>query len=151
MRKILILSKFVVFKVAPMVEKTEVFRKGWNFANRTYFASYMMRKHFLLWTKKTAFFPYFYHGFTFCSAELFDCAVNFKFYLNIVIFLSKRKSDIKGAIFELRSSHLFWDQPYKEVLEVNCQACNIIGVLSFTTVFEDLGHIFPTCFLHNFS
>ena len=77
------------FKVAPRVEKTEVFRKGWNFANRTYFASCIMRKHyFLLWTKETAFFPYFYHGIIFYSAELFDCAVNFKFYLNIFIFLN---------------------------------------------------------------
>ena len=138
--------------MVPRVEKTEVLKKGWNFANRTYFAGCVMRKHyFLLWTKEPALFSYFYHEIIFYSIELFDCAVNFKFYLNIVIFLSKRKSDIKGAIFELRSSHLFWDQPYKEVLKVNCQACNIIGVLSFTTVFEDLGHIFPTCFLHNFS
>ena len=74
-------------KVAPRAEKTEVFRKGWNFANRTHFAGCIMKKHyFLLWTKKTAFFPYFYHGVVFYSAELFDCAVNFKFYTNIFIF-----------------------------------------------------------------
>ena len=52
------------------------------------FASCIMRKHFLLWTKETAFFGYFYHGIIFYSAELFDCAVNFKFYLNIFIFLN---------------------------------------------------------------
>ena len=123
------------FKVAPRVEKTEVFRKDWNFANRIYFTSCIMKKHcFLLWTKETAFFPYFYHqkqpfrGFVTCnfiemelqhecspvnllhifrtpflkntpewmvmhyeinfySAELFECAINFKFYLNIFIFL----------------------------------------------------------------
>ena len=76
-------------QVAPRVEKTEVFSKGWNFASPTYFASCIMRKHyFLLWTKETAFFPYFYHGIIFYSAELFDCAVNFKFYLNIFIFLN---------------------------------------------------------------
>ena len=69
-----------VFKVAPRAEKSEVFRKSWNFANRTYFASCIIRKHyFLLWTKETAFFPYIYHGIIFYSAELFDCAVNFKF------------------------------------------------------------------------
>ena len=34
--------------MAPRVEKTEVFRKGWNFANRTYFANYIMRKHYFL-------------------------------------------------------------------------------------------------------
>ena len=71
--------------------------------------SSIIRKHyFLLWTKEAEFFPYFYHGFIIYVAELFDCAVNFKFYLNIFIFLNhKHKSNIKGAIFELRRSHLF--------------------------------------------
>ena len=77
------------FKVVPRIKKTKVFRKGWNFANRTYFASCIMRKHyFLLWTKETALFPYFYHGIIFYSAELFDYAVSFKFYLNIFMFLN---------------------------------------------------------------
>ena len=76
-------------KVAPRVENTEVFKKGWNFANRTYFASCIMKKHyFLFWTKETAFFPYFCHEIIFYSAELFDCAINFKFCLNIIIFLN---------------------------------------------------------------
>ena len=80
-----------------------------------YFTSCIMKKHsFLLWTKETAFFPYFYHEIIFYSAELFDCAVNY-------IFQHKNKSNIKGAIFELRSSHLFGNQPYKEVLEFICQ------------------------------
>ena len=75
-------------KVAPRVEKNEVFKKCWDFANWTYFASCIMKKYcFLLWTKETAFFPYFYHEIFFYSAELFDFAVNFKFYLNICIFL----------------------------------------------------------------
>ena len=66
---------------------------------------------------------------------------------HLYIFKHKHKSNIKGAIFELRSSHLFRDQPYKEVLQVKCQACNFIGVfLSFTSVVEDFGHIFLTCF-----
>ena len=134
--------------MAPRVEKTEIFKKGWNFASRTYFASCIMRKHyFLLWTKETAFFSYFYHGIIFYSVELFQCAVNFKFYLNMFIFLIINK----GAIFQLRSSHLYWGQPYKEVLEVTCQACKFTGVLSFTGVFEDFEDIFPTCFLQNFS
>ena len=178
-----------LFTVAPTVEKTEVFRKGKNFANRTYFAICIMRKHyFLLWTKETAVFPCIYHGVIFCSAKLFDCAVNFKLYLNIFIFLTrsrqrpisyrnqsidllcksmdwflyniglrrergkdKYKSNIKGTIFELRSSPLFRDQPYKEILEVKCQACNFTGVLSFMSVCEDFGHIFPSCFLQKFS
>ena len=60
-----------ILKVAPTVEKTDVFRKGWNFPNRTFFASSIMRKHyFLLWTKETAFFPNIYHGIIFYSVEL---------------------------------------------------------------------------------
>ena len=47
-----------------------------------------MKKHFLLWTKETAFFPYFYHKIIFYSAELFEFAFNFKFYWNIFIFLN---------------------------------------------------------------
>ena len=59
------------------------------FANGTYFASCIMKKHFfLLWTKETVFFTYFYHGIIFNSTELFECAVNFKFYLSIFIFLN---------------------------------------------------------------
>ena len=82
-------------KVAPRVKKTEVFRKDWNFANLTYFASCVMRKHyFLLWMKETAFFPYFYHGIIFYNAELFDCAIKFKFYLNIFIFLNINTNQI---------------------------------------------------------
>ena len=80
-----------------------------------YFTSCTMKKHyFLLWTKETAFFPYFHHEIIFYSAELFDCAVNY-------IFQHKNKSNIEGAIFELRSSHLFRNQPCKEILEFKCQ------------------------------
>ena len=52
-----------------------------------------MEKHFLLWTKETAIFPYFYYEIIFYSAELFDCAVNFKFYLNIFKFLNINTSE----------------------------------------------------------
>ena len=103
----------------------------------------MRKQSFLLWTKETASFLYFHHGIFFYRGELFDCTVNFKFYVKIFIFLNiTYKSNIKGAIFELRSSHLFRDQPYKEVLEVKCQACNFTGVLSFTRVFEVLVSFF---------
>ena len=47
---------------------------------------------------------------------------------HLYVFQHKHKSHIIGAIFDLRSSHLFRDQPYKEVLEVKCQACNFTGV-----------------------
>ena len=66
---------------------------------------------------------------------------------HLYIFKHKYQSNIKGAIFELRNSHLFRDQPYKEVLEMKCQACNFIIVLSFTGVFEDFCHIFLIYFL----
>ena len=90
------------------------------------------------------FFPCLYHGIIFYSAELFDCAVNFKFYLNIFIFLNIN-TNIKGAIFELRSSNLFRNQPYKEHLEVKGKTCFFTDVWFFTDIFEDFGHIFPFC------
>ena len=70
---------------------------------------------------------------------------------HLYIFKHKHKSNIKGAIIELRSSQLFRDRPYKEVLEVKFHACDFTDILSFTGDFEDFGHIFPTCFLRNFS
>ena len=149
--------------MAPRVEKAEVFKKGWNFPNENCFASCIMKFFFLLWTKETAFFliftmELFFTALSYLTAQLtlnFTwIKFNLKFNLNLIylyIFKHKHKSNIKGAIFELRSSHLFRDQPYKEVLEVKCQACNFTGVLSFTSVFEDFGPIFLTCFSQNFS
>ena len=59
-------------KVAPRVEKTEVFRKSWNFANRTYFASCIIRKHFFFYygQKKQRFFLIF-------TMELFSTALGY--------------------------------------------------------------------------
>ena len=71
------------------------------------------------------------------------------FTCHLYTFKHIHKSNIKGAIFESKSSHLLWDRPYKEVLEVKHQACNFTSVLSFKGVFEDFGYIFPTCFLQN--
>ena len=48
----------------------------------------MRKRYFLFMDEKNSVFPYFYHGIIFYSAELFDCAVNFKFYLKIFIFLN---------------------------------------------------------------
>ena len=100
--------------------------------------------------KKKRFFL-FYHEIIFYSAELFDVAVNF--YLNIFDYVLNKNTNqnIKGAICQLRSSYLFWNQPYREVLEVKCQTCHFTGILSFAGVLEDFGYIFPTCFLQNFS
>ena len=188
-----------------------------------------MKKHnFLLWMKETALFPYFYHGIIFYSTELFDCAVNFKFYLNIFIFLNINTNQTskeqylnqeaatyfgisrtkrfcrsscpnvfseKGVLknfAKLTGRHLCWSlfltnvagfwpvtllkkklqhrclpvnfanflrTPFfKEhlrwllfVLEIKCQACISTAVLSFTSGFGDFGHIFPICFMQNFS
>ena len=65
---------------------------------------------------------------------------------HIYIFKHIHKSNIKFAIFELKSSQIFWDQPYKEVLEVKCQIWIFTYVLSFTGVFEDFDYIFPIFF-----
>ena len=164
--------------------------------------------------KKTTFFTYFYHGIIFHSAELFDCAVNFKFYLQIKHqrsnILIKKQPLILGSVVrkdfakavapnvfsekgvvksfpKLTGKHLCWSRYFHKVagfwpvtlskkrlqhrcfpinfmnflrtpffkehlrwllfgLEVKCQACNFSGVLSFTSVFDDFDHIFPTCF-----
>ena len=139
--------------MAPRVQKTEVFRKGWNIASQTYFASWILRKHyFLLWMKEKSIFSLFlpWNYFLQCWA-IWLCSQLYILVLHLYIFKHKHKSNIKGAIFILKSSHLFRDQPYKEVLEVKCQACNFTGVLLFTSVFEDFNHIFPTCFFHRTS
>ena len=67
-------------------EKVEILQIG--LILRVNIMSIMRKHYFLLWMKKTAFSPYFYHGTIFCSAELFHCAANFKFYLNFFIFLN---------------------------------------------------------------
>ena len=131
-----------MIKVAPRVEKTGVFRKDWNFCKSDLFwelhnektlFSIMDERHSVC----SLFLPWNYclrHWAIWFRSQLYILLEH------LYIFKHKHKSNIKGAIFELRSSHLFRDQPYKEVLEVKCQACNFTGVSSFT------GHIFPTCF-----
>ena len=43
---------------------------------------------FFIMNERNNAFPYFYHEIIFYSTELFDCTVNFKFYLNIFTFLN---------------------------------------------------------------
>ena len=119
-------------------------QKRLKFCNWTYFA----RKHyFLLWMKETAFFAYFYHGIIFYSTlSYLTVQSTLNFTRTSLYFKRKHKSNIKGAIFELRINHLFQNQPYKEVLELKCQACNFTDVLFFTDVFGDFSHISQTCF-----
>ena len=65
-------------KVAPTVEKTGVFKKGWNFASWTCFASCIIEKTlFSIIDKRNSIFSYY--GIIFYSVELFDWVANFKF------------------------------------------------------------------------
>ena len=86
------------FKVAPRVEKTEVFKKGSIFANQTYFTSSKMKNHyFLLWAKETAFFPYFYQWNSFLQRWAICLWSQLLILLeHLYIFEHKHKSNIKG-------------------------------------------------------
>ena len=55
-------SQSTVFKVAPRVDKTEVFEKGWNIASRSCFESCIMKKNcfFFSQRKETAFFSFIF-------------------------------------------------------------------------------------------
>ena len=134
--------------MAPRVEKTEVFKKGWNFANRMFYELHNNKTLFSIMGNRNSVFSsflswnYFLRHWAICLCSQLE---------HFYIFKHKHKSNIIGAIFELKSSHFFGDHLYKEVLEVKRQACNFTGALSFTVAFEDFGHIFPTCFLENFS
>lgn len=75
------------FKVAPRVEKTEASKKV-DILQIGVFASCIMKKHFLLCTKETVFFPYFYYGIIFYNTKLFESTVNFESLFEIFIFLS---------------------------------------------------------------
>ena len=46
-------------EVAPGVEKTELFKKGWNFANRTYFTSCAMKTLFSNMDERNSVFSLF--------------------------------------------------------------------------------------------
>lgn len=74
--------------VAAIVEKTDAFKKRLKFHIPCLFRKFHHEKTlFFIMEVKSAFFPYFYNGIIFYSAEPFDCVFNFKFYLNIFIFL----------------------------------------------------------------
>ena len=49
--------------------------------------------------KKKAFFPYFEHGIIFYRSELNGCEVNFKFYLNIFIFLNTNTNQTLKEVY----------------------------------------------------
>ena len=113
-------------KAVLRVEKTEVFKTGWNFACCSCFASYTMKKHHLLScrNKKKKVFPYFHHEIIFYCVELFKWI--FKFYENIFMFLNintnhtSKEHDLNST----RSNHLFLEQLQIDALGVKCQACS---------------------------
>ena len=77
-----VLGLFIIctpFRVAPRIEKTEVFRKVDILQAVLVLQVASSKKIFLLWRKEKAFFLYFHHAVIFYSAELFECALNFKF------------------------------------------------------------------------
>ena len=79
-----------LLKVDPRVEKTEVFKKDWNFVNRLILRVAKWKNVIFYYArKKQRSFLIFTNEMFFYSAELFVCAVNFKFYLNIFIFLNR--------------------------------------------------------------
>lgn len=125
-------------------------KKKKNFANWTYFMSCIMKKnYFLLWTRETVLFPYFYYETISYSAELCDCAVNFKFYQNIFTFLNKKTNQTwKEQYFNYEAATYFGISPTKWFCKLSVRPA-ILKVFYPLRVFFD--HIFPTYFLQNFS
>ena len=76
-------------KVAPKVEKTLGLQKRLKFCKSDIFCELRNEKTlFSIMDERNTVFSLFYHRITFCSTELFDCTVNFKFYLNIAVVLN---------------------------------------------------------------
>ena len=97
-----------------------------------------MKKHFHR-GKKRRFFPYFHYEIIFCCAELFECILNFKFCWNIFIFLNinTNQTSKEQDLNFIRSSHLFWEQPWRDLLEAYVRS-KLSGLqLYFTGVFEN--------------
>ena len=61
----------ISIKVAPKVENAEVFKKGWNFANRSYFASCIMKKYYFLYVRKNQRFVIIF------TMKLFSTALSY--------------------------------------------------------------------------
>ena len=94
--------------------------------------------------KKQRFFHIFTNEIIFYSAELLICAVNFKFYLNIFIFLNVTQ------IKHQRSNIWINKQPLISGSSIQRGFISKVSGLQFRKcfwgVFEDFGHIFLTCF-----
>ena len=102
---------FEVFKVAPRVEKTKTFKKVEILQVILVLRVTSWKMNFLLWGKERAFFSYLRHGIIFCSTELFECTVNFKFFQKIYFMLKhEHKSSKKQDLNFIRNNHLFREQ-----------------------------------------
>ena len=116
----------------PRVEKTEVCKKGWNFAKCSCFASCNMKNIVLSWRKKTVFFVLIF------TMKLSSAALS---YLNAYSALNhtNHKSNIKGARFEF-----YQKQPLILTAAVErCSGNKLSGLhFYFTGVFEDLSYFF---------
>ena len=125
---------------------------------------------FLSWRKETAFFALFsvWNFFPLCT-ELFECAFNFTFCLNIFIFLnininqtSKEEELYKkqpfilwaavypAGIYLLKVTWRQWRHSgdfivnFEHISQLSGSKLSSLQFY-FTEVFEDYGHIFPTC------
>ena len=62
------------------LRKTNVFKKDWNFASCSCFATCIIKKDiFIMGERNCIFLTYFHNGIIFYIAELFECAFNFRF------------------------------------------------------------------------
>ena len=115
------------FRVAPRIEKTEVFKKVDILQAVLFLQVASWKKIFLLWRKEKAFF------FLILTMELSSTVLS---YLNAHSTLkfagtffyvwtteTSKEQDLKF----IRSCHLFLDQPCRGGLEVSCYALQLYG------------------------
>ena len=103
------------FKVAPSVEKTEVFKKVASWKNLTFHHRGKKLRFFLIFTKKLSSATLIYLN----AHSTLNFARTFTF-LNINANQTSKEQDLNF----IRINHLFWEQPQRDVLKVNCQAFN---------------------------
>ena len=98
----------ILFKVASGFQKNEVFKKDWNFASCSSFASCIMKKHFFQGGEKRRFFPLF----ALWNYLLLRWAIcwNIFMFLNINTNQTSKEQDLNF----IRSSHFFGEQPLLE-------------------------------------
>ena len=113
-------------KVAPRVEKTEVFKTGWKFANRACFASCIIKKTlFIMDERKSVFCLILTMKLSSTGLKYLNVHSTLNFAKTFLFFnINTNQTSKEQDLNFIRSSQLFWQQPWRGVLEVNCQACN---------------------------